>query len=78
MDLRIRENKINGFEYFIITILSTFLSIRSCSPVRGWAEKFIGWLRKSCATAMNLNMHEIQPFLKLISLFLPDKPTLDK
>ena len=25
--------------------------------LRGWAEKFIGWLRRSCMTAMKLAMH---------------------
>ena len=25
--------------------------------LRGWDEKFVGWLRSSCATAMKLGMH---------------------
>ena len=25
--------------------------------LQGWAEKFIGWLRRSCATAMKFGMH---------------------
>ena len=35
----------------------TRLQTTGSSDIRGWAEKFIGWLRSSCATAMKLRMH---------------------
>ena len=37
--------------------------------LRGSAEKFIGWLRRSCATAMKLGMHWIQCLLIVTALF---------
>ena len=48
-------------------------TMESCSKcdmnVWGWAEKFIGWLRRSCGTARKLDMNWIQPFLVLATLF---------
>ena len=48
--------------------------IKRTIGLQGSAEKFIGWLRRSCATAMKLGMHQIKPILILTALF-PSRST---
>ena len=58
-------------QFFFFFFLSATIRLRrdrgrdmGKQKVRGWAEKFIGWLR-SCAIALKLGMHKIQPSLIL-------------
>ena len=58
----------NEFPFEAVTRFMFFTLAKSMT-VRGCLQKFIGCVRRSCATAMKRGVHYIQPYMILPALF---------